>query len=291
MEVFGLNEKQIQDIELLQRVCEQADGLFLKLNFDMLKMDSRKENMDFFRYENGQLVGFLALYGFGGQFEVCGMVHPAFRRRGIFTGLWQEALDSGQLDGADSVLLNAPHSSASAAGWLKTIPCRFGHAEHEMKWTNDPDSAATKQADESNSAPNVSVSYRPYEPKDRDLVVRLYADGFDMSETDTESMLEEESGSGNRRRSMVVHLGQTVGTFVMDYDTPEQSWVFAFVIDRSHRGQGIGRNLLSQIIRRENGLGRTPYISVETRNEHALGLYESCGFRSYAVQDYYEFLR
>ncbi len=288
-EVHLLNEQQFQDIKSLQQICEQHDGIFLKLNDDMLKSDSRREDMDYFRYDKGQLVGFLALYGFGGQFEVCGTVHPDYRRQGIFTELWVQAAASECLSSASSVLLNAPKASTSAAEWLKTIRCRYSFSEYEMAWQADAIQEASAIDSAERSLP--SVSYRPYEPNDRDDVLRLCADGFDTSESDTEQMLGEEAGSSARSRSMIVLHGETVGTVVMDYDVPGQAWVFGFVIDGDHRGMGIGRSVLQQVIRRETQAGLQPYISVETQNDNALHLYESCGFRSYAVQDYYELRR
>ncbi|WP_172196479.1 GNAT family N-acetyltransferase [Saccharibacillus qingshengii] len=279
-----LNERQLQEIEDLQHLCEKTDHLSLKLNGDMLKMDTRPPDRDHFYYENGQLVGFAALYSFGSQYEVCGMVHPEFRRRGIFTRLWEEALASIDLAPTTTILLNAPQASVSARAWLKTIRCRYEFSEHEMAWHADTADEMPQAAGQS-----VSVSYRPYEPGDRDMILELCSDGFDTSEEDTQAMLDEESRSVNRVRSMVVYKGRAVGTFVMDYDTPAQAWVFGFVIERSFHGQGLGRSILAQIIRRENESGRRPYIGVETQNENALHLYESCGFRSYAVQDYYDF--
>ncbi|GGO03975.1 GNAT family N-acetyltransferase [Saccharibacillus kuerlensis] len=280
-----LNEQQIQEIETLQRICEQADHISLKLNGDMLKMDTRQEGMDYFHYENENLVGFLGLYGFGGQFEVCGMVHPDCRRQGIFTKLWNEALSSGRLDSTPTILLNAPKASLTAPEWLKKVRCRYAFSEHEMAWHAD---VAVKKAAADHSHALPLVSHRAYKPLDRNAVLHLCADGFDMSAEDMDDMLNEESRSVNRSRSMILLDDQTVGTFVMDYDIPDQAWIFGLVIDASFRGRGIGRNILNKIISRENDRGRRPYISVETQNENALYLYESCGFRSYAVQDYYE---
>lgn len=277
-----LNEQQLQDIKSLQQICEQRDGIRLKLNDDMLHMPSREDHMDYFHYEKDELIGFLALYGFGGQLEVCGMVHPDHRRQGIFTRLWNEALTSGRLTTASSVLLNAPKASLSAPEWLKTIRCRYSFSEYEMAWQTD-----VKQSPVATSS-TVSVSYRPYEDKDRDYVLQLYADGFDTNEEDTAEMIAEEAHSSKRIRSMVVHHGETVGTLVMSYETPGQAWLYGFVINSDYRGQGIGRSILMQMIRRENEAGLHPHIGVETQNEHALTLYESCGFRSYAVQDYYD---
>ncbi|MDO3413062.1 GNAT family N-acetyltransferase [Saccharibacillus sp. CPCC 101409] len=276
-----LNAKQLDDIKDLQRLCERTDGIQLKLNDELLKMDNRSELLNYFCHKNDKLVGFLALYGFGSQFEVCGMVHPDYRRQGIFTNLWNEAAASGALNDAESILLNAPRDSNAAARWLKTIRCRLSFSEHEMKWHED-------EAQENRRESDISVSYRPFEPEDRGLIVRLYADGFDMSESDVLAMLDEENGTAAHTRRMIVHRGETVGTLVMNYDTAGQSGIFGLVVDPSCRGQGIGRSMLKRIIRSEHERGQEIYIGVETQNENALHLYESCGFRSYAVQDYYK---
>ncbi|OWA37196.1 hypothetical protein B9G55_03770 [Saccharibacillus sp. O16] len=281
-----LNEQQLQHIKSLQQICEQHDGILLKLNNEMLRAQSRADNMDYFRYENGQLIGFLALYGFGEKLEVCGMVHPDYRRRGIFTALWNEALAAGRLASASAVLLNAPKASISAPEWLKTIRCRYAFSEYEMAWSADSVQAQPDAHTEQRSLP--SISYRPYEPGDYDDVLRLCADGFEISESDTEQMLEEEEHSAVRSRSMIILHGETVGTVATDYDVPGQAWVFGFVIDADYRGMGIGRSVLQHIIRREHQAGLKPHIGVEIQNDRALHLYESCGFRSYAVQDYYE---
>ncbi|MCQ4085724.1 GNAT family N-acetyltransferase [Saccharibacillus sp. JS10] len=277
-----LNEQQLQDIKSLQRICETQDDICLKLNDDMLQMDSRKTNMDYFYYENDVLIGFLALYGFGGQVEVCGMVHPNYRKQGVFTSLWNQALSSGRIHEASTVLLNAPQASLAAADWLKKIGASYSFSEYEMAWQKDlmPEFPAASVA--------TSASYRPYEDADLELVLRLYNEGFGSNDADTLETLQEEDRNPRRVRSMVVYRQQTIGTLVMDYDTPLQAGIFGFVIDAAYRGQGIGRSILMQMIRREVEAGLQPHIGVETQNANALKLYENCGFRSYAVQDYYE---
>lgn len=280
-----LTTTQLDDIKYLRRLCEQADGLFLKLNEDLLRSDTRGDNFDYFRYDaDGALIGFLALYGFGDQFEVCGMVRPDCRRQGLFTQLWNEALASGALDTAESILLNAPKASDSAAAWLRTLHCRYSFSEYEMKWQDDVPGSLDE-------APGTPVSYRPFQPEDFPTVVRLYADGFEMKESEVSSMIDEERPNASRTRSMIVRRGETVGTLVLDYDIPGESSIFGLVVDDAYRGQGIGRSILRQIIRSERERGQQILIGVETENEHALRLYESCGFRAYTVQDYYELKR
>ena len=75
----------------LQNACEKVDSIELKLNWEMLRQRV-DQSMDFFYEENGELVAYLALYGFGSTVEVCGMVMPDERRNHYFSKLWREAL-------------------------------------------------------------------------------------------------------------------------------------------------------------------------------------------------------
>ncbi|MCL4517404.1 MAG: hypothetical protein M1379_17795 [Firmicutes bacterium] len=76
----------MQEIRRLADICEQHDGIQLKLNWEMLKNRSLDQTNDFFCYQgshqDGRLIGYLALYGFGSrEIELNGMIHPAFRRK------------------------------------------------------------------------------------------------------------------------------------------------------------------------------------------------------------------
>ena len=73
----------------------------------MDRVEINNVEMDFSHYENEALIGFLAIYQFGAKYEICGMVHPSNRRQGIFTGLFNDALEVIPHD-AKKILINAP---------------------------------------------------------------------------------------------------------------------------------------------------------------------------------------
>lgn len=126
-----LTKKQLNDIHSLQQICEETGNIKLKLNWDTLKSRADEEN-DYFHYDNsGNLLGYLALYNFGGPVELCGMVHPNHRRKGIFSSLFNEAVK--QLAQARKLLINAPASSQSAEGYIKSLPCTYSFSEYQMK--------------------------------------------------------------------------------------------------------------------------------------------------------------
>ena len=91
-----LTKEELFAIKTLQEICEKEDSLQLKLNFDMLESRSGNRKEDFFHFEDGKLVGFLGSYYFGNKVEICGMVHPNYRRRGIFTSLLEMVFEEAK---------------------------------------------------------------------------------------------------------------------------------------------------------------------------------------------------
>ncbi|WP_251027073.1 MULTISPECIES: GNAT family N-acetyltransferase [unclassified Bacillus (in: firmicutes)] len=125
-----LIKEELIEIKALQEVCEKEGGFQLKLNFDMLENRIGNKKEDFFHYEDGRLVGFLGCYGFGEKVELCGMVHPDYRRKGLFSKLLEMGLGEAKKRFI-TVLLNAPTDSLSAKQFLKNIPCVFSFAEYQ----------------------------------------------------------------------------------------------------------------------------------------------------------------
>src|SRR5215469_8150586 len=92
LKIAVLSETQLAEVERLAHVCNEDEGLDIKLNWNILRGHLRIGVTSFLHYEDGQLVGFLALYQFNSdEAEVSGMVHPEFRRTGIFTQLVRAA--------------------------------------------------------------------------------------------------------------------------------------------------------------------------------------------------------
>ncbi|MFK9092124.1 GNAT family N-acetyltransferase [Bacillus salipaludis] len=273
-----LTEKQLNDIKALQEVCENEGGFQLKLNFDMLKNREENNKEDFFHYEEGRLVGFLGSYGFGNKVELCGMVHPDYRRRGIFSRLLQMGLDMAKNRNSKTVLLNAPTDSKTAKAFLKNITCTFSVGEYQMKWektelTEDP-----------------AVTIRPsFSHDDREAEIQLEVLGFGLNESEAREMNQKIREISSDQRLIIEAYGKTAGKMRVSESNGE-AWIYGFAIFPELRGKGIGRKALSKVVKMEDQKGLPIFLEVEAKNAHALGLYESCGFRSYHSQDYYEYL-
>lgn len=271
-----LTKEELLDIKTLQEICEKEGSLQLKLNFDMLKNRSENRKEDFFHYEDGKLVGFLGSYYFGSKVEICGMVHPNFRRRGIFSKLLEEALLEATKREARTVLLNAPTESQSAKEFLKNIPCSLSMVEYQMKWQK------TELAEE------YSITVRPsLSEEDVEAEIQLDVQCFGLNEEEARKYKLETKDLSTDLRLIIEAEGIIVGKMRLS-EMNGESWIFGFSVFPDFQGRGIGRKALSKVVKMQDEKGFSIFLEVEAKNAHALRLYESCGFKSYHSQDYYK---
>ncbi|MGM9923906.1 MAG: GNAT family N-acetyltransferase [Bacillus sp. (in: firmicutes)] len=263
-----MNDIQLLELIRLQDTCESYEDIKLKLNWDVLKTRNEEDGFDFFHFEDDRLVGFLGIYYFGEEYEMCGMVHPEFRRRGIFTELFKQALAA--LDDSAPVLLNAPADSLSAKGWLSTIPCSYGFSEYQMHWEK-------QELPENNL---VNLRRATFEDLADMMALNEIGFGYELQD-DEENRRELEEASVY----MIEADGKTVGKIHMKTEL-DQSWIYGFVVYPAYQGKGYGKSALTQMVQLEEA--NDVYIEVATENEHALSLYKQCGFIPYQKQDYYD---
>ncbi|OKP86862.1 hypothetical protein A3844_12740 [Paenibacillus helianthi] len=276
----------LRDIEQLQQRCEQYEGISLKLNWDMLRMSPESGGAEWLvTYEEEELIGFIGLYGFAGEMEICGMVRPGFRRRGIFTSLWVRAQSIIKRSNIRTLLLNAPASSASAAGYLKTLPLAFNHAEYQMKW----DGAAVPQGSVEASSAAGTIVLRPARQEDADILVELDCGGFDMSREDAAEMYTLQMNDNQQEHIVIEMNGQPAGKMRL-WTEDNETWIYGFTVDKKLRGLGIGRSALLQTIERERHNYNGVNLEVALDNPNALKLYESCGFVILNKQDYFRYI-
>jgi ribosomal protein S18 acetylase RimI-like enzyme len=267
-----LTIKQLYDIKELQKACEAFEPIQLKLNWDMLETRPENEVHDFFHYEGEQLIGFLGLYGFGNKVELCGMVHPDYRKRGIFKELFMRAEKLIEEKRYKVILLNAPSDSESAKLFLHTIPCSYSFSEYQMKWEK-------KELDRQEE-----VKLRIATTSDRELEIRLDVECFGFEE-----------GDAREYNDRILHVddhfiieadGRSVGKMRIAH-TDGEAWIYGFAILPEYQGKGIGRKALTNVVLEEQQKGYPIFLEVEAKNANALRLYQSCGFHAYHSQDYY----
>ncbi|MEK3836733.1 GNAT family N-acetyltransferase [Paenibacillus sp. FSL R7-0128] len=279
------NTDTLKQIEELQQRCEQYEGIALKLNWDMLRHPGEAGGAQYLvTYEKDVLTGFIGLYGISGDLEVCGMVRPGYRRRGIFSALWKQAETIIRQEKVKTLLLNTPAASASGNAYLKTLPLAFSHSEFQMKW--DGKGSKVRASEASSASGNVML--RPARPEETPLLIAFDCDGFQMTEEDAAEMYVQHEQEGSQEHIIIELSGQPAGKMRL-WSEDNETWIYGFVVDKKLRGLGIGRSALQQTIEREQRNYNGVNLEVALDNPNALRLYESCGFVVQSQQDYYTY--
>jgi ribosomal protein S18 acetylase RimI-like enzyme len=269
-----LTVQQLHDIEQLQKVCEKQGGYQLKLNDDMLR--SRKHDQDdYFHYQEKRLVGYIGLYGFGSSYELCGMVHPDFRKKGIFAGLFQRALRSLEERRIKKLLINSPGSSQSGKAFIESLPAHYSFSEYQLKW--EPRNLP---------AENKDIQLKPVTKEDQQFILELDDLCFNVKREDSLEFLETINKDEGNISFVIEHKGDKAGKIHIQHEQ-EKSFIFGFAVHPSLQGKGIGRSVLEMAVRTESQSNKSIFLEVAANNEQALKLYEKTGFVSYQIQDYF----
>ena len=251
----------------------------LKLNWDMLCERQADVTDDFLCFEeSGQLVGYLALYGFGGsEIEISGMVHPLYRRSGVFSRLLAGASDECRRRGIKSLLFICDRNSSSGVAFVKAHDTVFDHSENKMEM---PGSAEPVEL-------HSPIILRKTGVEDFDLLAKLNAICFNMSEEDTRSFFIKNNILTSDQLFISVLDGIDIGMLRLTKEN-DDILIYGFGIKPEYRGKGYGRITLSRAV--NIALEQKPKrvaLEVDCVNDTALSLYKSCGFKTTATYDYY----
>ncbi|MEI2356491.1 GNAT family N-acetyltransferase [Mesobacillus zeae] len=251
----------------------------MKLNWDMLQESKEQEVKSFFYYHDGMLAGFLGVYWIGNKVELTGMVHPLYRRHKIFTNLFSSAMaEINQYENKNKmILLNAPSASLSAKGFLKTVPNEYIMTEYQMKWNGErmPENG-------------LDVKLRPAMQEDLELVIKLDINCFGYDQLSAREINQSISHEKMTQQYIIEYSGESAGKIRVS-QVDGESWIFGFAVLPEYQGKGIGRQALSKVIERESKKELPIFLEVEAKNSRALGLYESCGFKTFQGQDYFDY--
>ncbi|RSK26775.1 GNAT family N-acetyltransferase [Bacillus sp. HMF5848] len=272
-----LTDVQLRDIQALQQVSEHEETISLKLNWDMLTTSVKNDDsMHQVVYKDDMLIAFLGVYWFGQKVELCGMVHPAFRGRGIFSELLNITIGSCQERNATTILLNAPAKSTSAKLFLSKQSFDYNFSEYQMMWTPT----------------NLTISNQ---------VSLRKADDFDLPlETQLDVVCFHYTYEDATKYNISVAADQTSNRYIIEFNETAvgklrtqrlngETWIYGISVLPEYQRKGVGRSALSSIIWQEASLGNDLFLEVATKNIRALKLYEECGFKIVETQDYYLF--
>ncbi len=274
-----LTSDELNAISRLIEICDTHDELRMRIGMEMLRERRSDESNDFLYYVDRQLVGYLGADNFGRkEKELVGMVHPDFRRQGIFTTLFTAAREEFQQRGIEKLILICEHKSLSGKAFLATISAELAYSEHEM-WLDTFHERGRRTP---------GLLMRRADAQDIDTIVTFLAtDSGNVEEV--KRWVTELMGKPDTFWFYLATLnGQPLGTVRLDF-MEDVTGIYAFEVRLGYRGLGYGREMLEKLIHIAREASPKPVmLDVETNNTNAVGLYLSCGFEIKTTYDYYE---
>ncbi|HEV2580281.1 MAG TPA: GNAT family N-acetyltransferase [Ktedonobacteraceae bacterium] len=275
-----LTTAEIASIEQLIAICNRHDNLQMRIGPGMLREQMGEAKSNFLYYEDGKLAGYLWSDSFGTrEKELVGMVHPAYRRQGIFRALLDSAKATYRQLGIEQLIFICEHSSQSGLACLSALGARYSFAEHKMMLGTFHERGHVIEG----------LHMRQAGEDDIDAIVTLLATDTG-NVVDTLAWVSYLMGQPQYHFYLATLHSKPLGTLRLDFlEEEHEDWIYAFEVRLGYRGLGYGRQMLEQAIHIARAVNNYPILlDVETMNTNAIGLYQSCGFEIKTTYDYYE---
>ncbi len=281
-----LTQKDYEDANKLMNLCYTNDHTNLKLELDYklsLTKVSRigiKEVNEYLYYAGGVLVSYLGVSSFGGNvYELNGMTHPEYRRKGLFKKLLSLAMQELKNNGQKNLLLLSDEKSDSGKQFILSAGGIYDSSEYRMKQNNPV----------YNSLPAASeITLKAADVSDLPEICRQNAVYFNTTE-ESEALIIDESML-NDGMYMIKRNGETIGKINVEYND-DSAFIFGFGIKSEYRGKGYGKAAFAELLKiiKDKNINEVQ-LDVATKNKNALNLYKSFGFEEMSVMDYYEYV-
>src|SRR5215471_4251232 len=182
-----LDEDQRQAALALAQTCNQLEGLTLKLNVsrDAEGMPANK----WLYYDHGALVGYAALDGGPPEAELCGMVAPTHRRKGMGRALLDAVTNACRRASVYRLLLICEDASTSGQGFVRAIDAAHSFSELHMEMDAPP----------ANGEARSDVLVREGAPADYDALAEVLVSAFGGSYDRTRARIETEASEQDGR--------------------------------------------------------------------------------------------
>jgi ribosomal protein S18 acetylase RimI-like enzyme len=211
------------------------------------------------------------------------MVHPDYRRRGIFTALLTAAKQESRATGAEKLLLICEDSSPSGRAFIAAIGAQLDSSEYDMVLQHFHESMHFDDR----------LFFRQVSRGDVDALAKIMAEDMDEPMEEVWPMAESFFQEPNCTTYIAMFgeagLGckEPVGCLRV-YELEDEFGIYGFVVRPEYRRRGYGRQMLEETIRTLQARSQKRImLEVDTENTKAINLYRSRGFEVRTTYGYY----
>ena len=292
-----LNQADCDAIRTLYTQCVQSDSIELKLEleyklshaYNSTNQAELTELNEFMCWDADRLIGYIGICGFGGgsaPLEITGMVHPDYRRQGVFTQLHRLVMAECERRKAHTFLGLCDDRAVPGKEFLKKIGARYRESEFEMYLYGDPKYAGDDPLRGIRFQKATNADAGEVDRQNRIYFNKEYALSEEGAPDEPALLPEEEE-----KRGMTIWLafqGERIVGKVNLVSGGETGAIYGLGVLPEYRGKGYGRAILLgavQMLRAARA--QRVLLQVAAKNDTALSLYQSCGFQVTSVMNYY----
>jgi ribosomal protein S18 acetylase RimI-like enzyme len=274
---WTLTDAELAELQQLAQICQEYEPLDLRLTWDALALRTGDKANDLLYYRDDILIGFFSMDGLGfDEAEGTGMVHPNYRRQGVFRALVAAAREECRQNKTESLILLFDHRSAAAIAFANAIGAQHDFSEHSMR------------LDDTNSLPQLTqrLDFRRATEEDAPAISAILA-----QDRNGDAAQLQQNVTHNMRSSVYQYYiarldHQPIGTLNVQ-NLGGDAYIYGFVVRPDQRGRGYGKEILARAIADIVKRPQPVFLEVETENDPAFGLYRSFGFEVTTTYDYY----
>ncbi len=270
-----LNEKQLQELEQLTKLCKKHDGSIPNLYLHLLAQPRTLPTIVLV-YHKEQLIGFLSIYFFyEDAVEVALLIHPEARRKKIAQHLLHQILPLVREYNYTKLIFSSPARLNDR--WLSNLGFSYRHSEYYMERNDlNPLLGHPKQ-----------LSYRTATTEDIPQLCELDEACFHKTYAELEPRFQHILGERNYQIILAFAQHQLIGKAHLRWQKHGATLSDIAVLPEM-QGQGLGTALITHCINHALSEGK-PHLNldVETHNQKALNLYTRLGFLTQNACDYW----
>jgi ribosomal protein S18 acetylase RimI-like enzyme len=274
--MMDYSNHQINQIRTLEQLCKTNDRSSLRVGIESLKAIGGDEA--YLCLLGNQLIGFISWYTSDGtEANINGMVHPGFRRQGVFNSLLKCAVSEMLTQGIETCRFRIPSNSKPGIDYIEHMGAIFRTSEFSMNLNQL----------HVNISCRLGLTLQLAEDQDLNFMVTCSSQAFGDSEAWTRNYFAH-TIEPERVTYITLDSLTPIGMIRVNYVNRDTAVIHDLCVLPSHQGRGYGREILAGVVKRllEQKCS-TIRLGVVTENRRALNLYHSIGFGITAESNYY----